>query len=123
MKNLISDEVRYSLLTLIQKNSNVSQRELAEKMGVSVGKVNYCVKALVDVGYIKLNNFASSNNKSGYAYFLTPKGIKEKIDVTVRFLEYKQSQYDAIKHEIEDLKKQVLLEEQAYDVPERNKRI
>jgi EPS-associated MarR family transcriptional regulator len=108
MQNKMTDEVRYKLLGLIEENPNFSQRELAEKMGVSVGKVNYCVKSLIDVGSIKLKNFSRSNNRSGYAYFLTPKGIKEKLSVTVRFLEYKQQQYDVIQKEIDDLKKEIV---------------
>lgn len=100
MKSSMSDEVRYKLLSLIQENPSISQRELAEDMGISVGKVNYCLKALVEVGYVKLQNFAKSNNKSGYAYFLTPKGVKGKLDITVRFLEYKKKQYDTIREEI-----------------------
>jgi EPS-associated MarR family transcriptional regulator len=107
MANSIPDEIRYKLLSLIQENPHYSQRELAEKVGVSVGKVNYCIKALVDVGYVKLNNFKSAEKKSGYMYFLTPKGMKEKLSVTLRFLEFKQQQYDEIKKEINILKSQV----------------
>lgn len=109
MRNTVTDEMRYKLLTLIQDKPSVSQRELASEMGVSVGKINYCIKALVDVGYIKLQNFAKSENKSGYTYFLTPQGIKEKVAVTVRFLEFKQQQYDAIKCEIVELQKELLV--------------
>jgi EPS-associated MarR family transcriptional regulator len=107
MASSISDEIRYKLLILIQENPHYSQRELAEEIGVSVGKVNYCIKALVDVGYVKLNNFKSSEKKSGYMYFLTPKGMREKLAVTIRFLEYKQQQYDLIQKEIKDLQKEI----------------
>ncbi|MEO0444343.1 MAG: MarR family EPS-associated transcriptional regulator, partial [Pseudomonadota bacterium] len=99
----MTDEIRYKLLSLIEENPNISQREMADEMGVSLGKVNYCVKALVDVGHIKLQNFARSEHKSGYAYFLTPRGVKEKLDVAVRFLSIKQKQYDIIRGEIEEL--------------------
>ena len=76
-------------------------------MGVSLGKVNYCIKALLDVGHVKLNNFARSKNKLGYAYALTPKGVKEKAQVTLRFLEFKQMQYDEIQKEIVDIQKAI----------------
>jgi len=66
-------------------------------MGVSLGKVNYCLKALVDVGQVKFGNFAASKNKLGYAYLLTPKGVKEKTKAAVNFLKIKQRQYDTIK--------------------------
>ena len=110
----ISDELRYKLLTIIEQNPNVSQRKLAEELGVSVGKANYCIKALVDIGHVKLNNFVKSKNKTGYVYVLTPAGIKEKVKVTVRFLNAKQSQYDALKGEIAKLKEEV--EKQNLDI-------
>lgn len=107
MNESLDDETHYKLLTLLEENPNITQRRLAEEMGVSVGKVNYCVKALIDVGHIKFNNFARSKNKFGYAYFLTPKGIKEKAKVTVRFLEVKKKQYECIKKEIAVLQKEI----------------
>lgn len=110
MTTSMSDEIRYQLLRYIQENPNVSQRELASKMGVSVGKVNYCIKALVDVGHIKLNNFKSSQDKAKYAYLLTPKGIKEKMAVTVRFLESRRRQYDLIEKEIQNLQQEVAMQ-------------
>ena len=85
-------------------NPNLSQRELAAELGISLGKVNYCLKALVKVGWVKAGNFARSNNKAGYAYLLTPKGITEKAALTSRFIEYKQQQYDSLKKEIEELR-------------------
>ena len=107
MNERLDDETQYKLLNTIQAYPNASQRELAKAMGVSLGKVNYCIKALLDVGHVKLNNFAQSKNKLGYVYVLTPKGVKEKAKVTLRFLELKQVQYDEIQKEIAGLKKEV----------------
>jgi EPS-associated MarR family transcriptional regulator len=82
----------------------MSQRQLAQEMGVSVGKLNYCLKALVNVGMIKMGNFARSTHKLGYAYILTPSGIAEKSRVTTRFLARKEAEYEALKGEIEALR-------------------
>ena len=106
LKN-VDEETHYQLLKHLEDNPNISQRQLANKMGISLGKVNYCLKALIDVGQIKLNNFAGSKNKLGYVYLLTPKGIKEKTQVTKRFLKIKQQQYDMIKKDIDTLQKEL----------------
>jgi EPS-associated MarR family transcriptional regulator len=106
MNERLDDETQYKLLNTIQAYPNASQRQLAKAMGVSLGKVNYCIKALLDVGHVKLNNFARSKNKLGYVYVLTPKGFKEKASVTLRFLELKQAQYGQLKKEIAALKKE-----------------
>ena len=103
----LKDELRYKLLKALEDNPSLSQRELASLMGVSLGKTNYCVKALMDAGLIKMSNFAKSTNKTRYAYCLTPKGIKEKVAVTIRFLGNKQEQYEALRKEIELLKREV----------------
>lgn len=105
MKHMpIPDEVRLTLMRKLAQNPNLSQRELAAALGVSLGKVNYCLKALVEVGWVKAGNFVRSNNKAGYAYLLTSKGIAEKAALTSRFIEYKQQQYDSLKQEIEELR-------------------
>jgi EPS-associated MarR family transcriptional regulator len=103
----LDEEARYRLIKLIAANPDISQRELAKELGVSLGKVNYLLKALADVGWIKAGNFARSNNKAGYAYVLTPKGMAEKINVTKRFLLAKQAQYLRLQKEIEALKNEV----------------
>lgn len=100
MLEKLDEETHYQLLKYLDENSNISQRELAQKMGVSLGKVNYCLKALINVGQVKLINFANSNHKLGYAYYLTPIGIKEKTKITIRFLEFKKQQYELVKQEI-----------------------
>ena len=84
------------LLHLIQENSNISQRELARKSGLSLGKVNYCIKALAEIGYIKINNFKNSDTKLNYLYLLTPSGIRNKAIITKKFLLQKQKEYDKL---------------------------
>lgn len=100
----LKDEIAYKLLKLIEAEPHLSQREIAGKMGVSLGKTNYCLKALVDKGFIKLQNFYNNKKKSAYIYFLTPQGIEEKAAVTYRFLQRKVNEYENIKQEIESLK-------------------
>ena len=102
----MDDELRYRLLKHIEKNPEQSQRELAKTVGISLGKTNFCLRALVDVGLVKVENFAKSKNKLNYAYILTPKGISEKAAVTMRFLSSKQKQYRELEKEIEALKKE-----------------
>jgi len=105
--SFVTDEMRYQLLKAIESNPNTSQRELAKVVGVSLGKTNYCLRALVESGWIKAGNFARSSNKAEYAYILTPSGFKEKAKVTIRFLENKLNQYEQLKEEIDFLKKEI----------------
>ena len=88
----------------MQENPDLTQRELAEKLGISVGGLNYCLKALMDKGLVKMKNFANSKNKFGYVYVLTPTGMTEKAAITHRFLQRKMDEYEALKLEIEALK-------------------
>ncbi len=106
--NSIQEETHLRVLRLLQANPRLSQRELAEELGVSLGKVNYCLKALLDRGFIKMQNFRNSNNKLAYTYFLTPAGIMKKTDLTSRFLKLKISEYESLKHEIEMLEQEAL---------------
>lgn len=99
----MQDEIAYKLLKLIEAEPHLSQRDIAQKMGVSLGKTNYCLKALIDKGFVKLQNFYKNNKKSAYIYFLTPKGIEEKAAVTYRFLQRKIDEYEKIKVEITNL--------------------
>lgn len=89
----------------MDSNPHVSQRELAEELGVSVGKVNYCVKALIDKGQVKAGNFKRSSDKINYLYLLTPQGIEEKARLTARFLKRKIAEHEQICKEIEQLKR------------------
>jgi len=90
----------------IQETSDISQRELARELGISLGSINYCLQALVEKGWIKMQNFSKSKNKLGYAYLLTPVGIAEKTALTKRFLKRKLLEYEALREEIEALKKE-----------------
>lgn len=100
----MQDEIAYKLFKLIEAEPHLSQRAIAQKMGVSLGKTNYCLKALIDKGFIKLQNFYNHKKKSVYIYLLTPQGIEEKSQVTYRFLQRKIYEYENIKLEIENLK-------------------
>lgn len=100
----MQDEIAYKLLKIIETEPQLSQREIAARMGVSLGKVNYCLKSLIEKGFIKARNFYNSNHKVGYVYMLTPSGLEEKASVTYRFLMRKMQEYEEIKAEIESLK-------------------
>lgn len=101
------NESHIDLLRRLELNPQTSQRELAREMGVSLGKVNYCLKKLVEKGWIKANNFRQNPNKGSYAYLLTPKGIDEKSRLTVAFLQRKMEEYERLKVEIDELKQEL----------------
>jgi EPS-associated MarR family transcriptional regulator len=100
----LHDETHLKVLRLLETNPNINQRKLAESLGVSLGKTNFCLKALLDKGLVKIENFRTSTRKLNYAYLLTPKGIAEKATLTQRFLKRKMEEYEALKAEIELLK-------------------
>lgn len=102
---MLNDEYRYRILKLLEEKPDASQREIARVLGVSLGRVNFCLQALVEKGLLKVNNFKANPNKKKYLYFLTPKGMEEKSQVTVRFLKRKLDEYEAIKAEIEELRR------------------
>ena len=81
----------------IEKNSSINQRALAQKLNISLGKINYCIKALIDVGFIKIDNFSNAQNKLQYLYLITPKGIAAKTRLTKKFLKIKQKEYNQLK--------------------------
>jgi EPS-associated MarR family transcriptional regulator len=108
---MLTDEYRYKILKLIEAQPEISQRELAQALGVSLGKTNFCLKALIDVGFLKATNFRNSKNKLAYMYLLTPSGIEEKASITVRFLKYKLQQYEALKAELEELRREAATED------------
>ena len=101
------NEAHYRLLKLLEAKPHLSQRELARELDVSLGKVNYCLGALIEKGWVKARNFRNSRNKLGYAYLLTPRGIEQKAVVTVDFLRRKVSEYEALKKEITQLRREV----------------
>lgn len=98
-------EAHLQILKHIQSNPHISQRQLAKELGVSVGKINYCVQALILKGQVKAGNFKRSSDKIGYLYLLTPAGIEEKTKLTARFLKRKIAEHEKITQEIEQLKR------------------
>lgn len=102
---MLTDEYRYRILKLLESDPHASQRRIAEALGISLGRVNYCLQALIEKGLLKANNFRNSSNKRAYLYLLTPKGIEEKTRVTYRFLQHKLTEYEAIKRELEELRR------------------
>ncbi len=100
LHNMLTDEYRYKILKILEQNPKISQRNLARELGTSLGRTNYCLKALIEVGLLKVTNFRNNRNKLAYIYFLTPSGIKEKTLVTERFLKSKLQEYEALEAEI-----------------------
>jgi len=100
----INQEIHLKLLRYLQENPQVSQRELAEYLGVSLGKANYCLKALIEKGLVKARNFKNSAHKRAYLYLLTPEGIEAKVRISMRFLQRKTEEYEALHAEIEQLR-------------------
>ena len=98
-------DIHLDLLRKLEVNPEYTQRELSREMGVSLGKINYCMKKLIEKGWIKLTNFKLSTNKLGYVYLLTPKGIEQKSRLTLAFLAIKLEEYEILKNEISILKK------------------
>lgn len=103
----IQEDTKFRVMRILQENPDLTQRELADRLGISVGGLNYCLKALIEKGMVKMQNFANSKNKFGYVYVLTPAGMAEKAAITHRFLKRKLEEYDALKAEIEALKSEV----------------
>ena len=101
------EDLRFRALRLLEANPKLSQRDLAEALGISVGQVNYCLKALLDKGLIKIHNFRASSRKLRYAYLLTPAGLADKAAITYRFLQRKLAEYDRLREEIESLRAEV----------------
>lgn len=101
---VLTDEYRYRILKLLQHDPRASQRKIANTLGISLGRVNFCVQALIEKGLIKASNFRSNPNKAAYLYYLTPKGLEEKTKVTLRFFKHKLTEYEALKRELDELK-------------------
>src|SRR6201991_1490997 len=100
---MLSEEVRYRLLKLLEANPGLSQRDVARELGISLGKVNYCLRALVKKGWVKVSRFTNSQHKSAYMYLLTPRGVEEKAIMTVQFLQEKVREYEALRAEINQM--------------------
>jgi EPS-associated MarR family transcriptional regulator len=103
----MTEEIHLRVLRILESNPEITQREMAARLGVSLGKANYCLKALADKGWIKAKNFKNNNHKAAYAYLLTPRGIEEKTRITLAFLKRKMAEYEILKEEIEQLHQEV----------------
>ena len=99
----MQEDNHYKLLKILELQPDISQRQLAERLGISLGKANYCLKALLEKGWVKARNFKNSQNKWAYAYLLTPQGIEQKARMAGEFLKWKLAEYESLKHEIEHL--------------------
>lgn len=106
LKTQDTENTHFKVLRLLESNPQMNQRELAQALGVSLGKTNYCLKALLDKGMLKMQNFQSNKRKLAYAYLLTPAGMAEKAALTGRFLQRKMSEFEQLKAEIESLQKE-----------------
>jgi EPS-associated MarR family transcriptional regulator len=100
-------DIQLDLLRILESNPEYTQRNLSQEVGVSLGKVNYCMKKLIEKGWVKLSNFKHNPNKLNYVYLLTPKGVEEKGRLSVNFLKFKIEEYEMLKSEIRTLQKEV----------------
>lgn len=103
---MTSDETHYQLIRLLEANPEMSQRDVARELGISLGKTNYCLQALITKGWVKATNFRNSKNRIAYVYLLTPQGIEEKAKLTLRFLKIKIAEYETLRGEIERLQRE-----------------
>tara|TARA_B100000767_G_C19264700_1_gene328720 strand:- start:35 stop:358 length:324 start_codon:yes stop_codon:yes gene_type:complete len=99
-----NQQSKYQLLKSLELDAKLTQRQLSEKLGISLGKVNYCLKSLIQKGFVKISNFKNSKHKLQYSYFLTPSGIEEKTKLTIEFLQVKTKEYEMLKEEVERIK-------------------
>ena len=106
-RSQLQEDTYFRVLRLLQGNPDLTQREIAEKLGLSTSGLNYCLNALIDKGWVKVHNFSQSKNKFGYIYVLTPQGISEKISLTGRFLKRKLNEYETLKGEIQGLQVEI----------------
>ena len=106
MITMLTDEMRYKLMRLLEANPGTSQRELARELGISLGKTNYCLQALVRKGLVKATNFKNSHNKAAYMYLLTPRGVESKAALTMKYLQIKMREYEALRVEIEEVRRE-----------------
>ncbi len=105
---MLTDEYRYKILKILEANPEISQRDLARALGISLGRVNFCLKALIEKGLLKATNFRNSQNKLAYMYLLTPTGIEEKSVITARFLKIKMQEYANLEAEIKELRREAV---------------
>ena len=103
---MLTDEMRYKLMRVLAANPSLSQRDIARELGVSLGRVNYCLQALMRKGLVKAKNFSNSKHKAGYMYLLTPRGLEQKATLAVRFLRAKTIEYEALRNEIRQIQEE-----------------
>jgi EPS-associated MarR family transcriptional regulator len=104
---MLQEDTYFRVLRILQDRPDVTQREIAQLLGVSTSGLNYCLNALIDKGWVKVQNFSESKNKFGYVYLLTPSGVAEKASLTGRFLQRKLKEFEEIKAEIESIRSEV----------------
>jgi len=103
---MLSEEMRYQVMRLLEANPKLSQRDVARELGISLGKVNYCVQALMQKGWIKATNFKNSHHKAAYMYLLTPRGLEEKGRLALRFLVIKMREVEKLRVEIDQIRRE-----------------
>jgi EPS-associated MarR family transcriptional regulator len=103
---MMTDEMRYKVIRLLDANPAMSQRDVARELGISLGKANFCLQALMQKGWIKATNFKNSRNKAAYMYLLTPRGLEGKASLTLRYLQKKMREYEALRVEIEEMRRE-----------------
>lgn len=106
-RSKLQEDTYFRVLRILEEKPDITQREIAQKLGISTSGLNYALNALIDKGWVKVHNFSESNNKLGYAYLLTPSGISEKVTLTGRFLQRKLQEYEDMKAEIESLRSEL----------------
>ncbi len=99
----LQEDTAFRVMRLLEKTPDLTQRELADRLGISLGGVNYCLKALIEKGFVMMKNFSNSKNKFGYVYVITPRGLTARAALTQRFLKRKMGEYEALKAEIDAL--------------------
>jgi EPS-associated MarR family transcriptional regulator len=114
---ILSDEMRYKMMRVLESNPGMSQRDVARELGISLGKVNYCLQSLMRKGWIKAANFKNSQNKAAYMYLLTPRGLEQKASLAVQYLQIKMREYETLRAEIEQMRR----EAEGIDGPERER--
>jgi EPS-associated MarR family transcriptional regulator len=105
-RSQLQEDTYFRVMRMLQDNPDLTQREIAQQLGVSTSGLNYCLNALIDKGWVKVQNFQNSKNKFKYVYLLTPQGIAEKMALTDRFLKRKMTEYEVLKSEIEALQRE-----------------
>lgn len=114
-------ELDYALLRQLETKTDINQRDLAKRLGVSVGKINYCMRAVIDRGWVKVNNFRRADNKLAYVYLLTPIGVHAKMRLARRFLAVKEAKFGQLQDEIKSLREEVSRQDNDVDAPSLEK--